>query len=528
MHGHTPPLTLALTVIMLFRRLIEEPDAHSVFPSPGTDLLPNPGLAPHPNMKAIPNPWLNESGLHLTAKYFDRGWNFELPGEGQKVPLVTASILVGAVPSGRPLEICFKATSQGVPGAIMVLAYGFDERGNRVYANTFREVLENGQPTTIRRPLLPCRDVRTLKLFFQRFTKGTIQMNKVRLIVGVPSVLPRTMDLCGAGLMYASARTHVMPNNNSSHGTLSFPIPIQHRNQVPVAFELSTTPQNALRGFRWEVLPDQTNVMCHAALDSPKSGVEVCWESLVFVDDDSSRQEHSHQHQQAALGLPQGWEHGDTTDSLGLRRVASSLYRSAKDLDDFAKLVERFARNKFSWARIAAAMFHLQNVPARVGIIVPADGGSQPRTHNFVEWYHPELGWSRLHPQEATEPTLNDQVIIRISSPDEMSQINHMTLVSYDDDCRELDYAKHFLSDDLSPIPQGQGKGSQVSLHAHPVMQLHHQKNQLNALRHACRRAWQRQVKDGRFGLSSSQRNIALLRAVREQDARGLLSALNK
>jgi len=478
-------------------------------------------------MKTIPNPWLDETGSHIPAKFYDRGWNFELSGVVEDQDFNTASILVGTIPPGRPLEVCFKATSADMPGGVLLIAFGFDDHGNRIFSKSFREVLENNQPTTIRRPLHPCQDVRTLKLFFQRTTTGTISLQKVRLIVGVPPVLPRTMDLCGAGLMYASARTHVLPSQRSSNGTISFPIPIRHANQVPVAFELSTEPQNALRGFRWEVMADKTNVNCHAVLDSPETGVEICWESLIFVDDDSVIKPPA----LSAAGELQrkgDWRYKPDEDPSGLRKVADSLFQSSTDIADFAKLVERFAKNRYSWARLAAAMFHSQKVPARVGIIVPTDGEPHPRAHNFVEWFHPDLGWTRLHSKVTSEKSANNQVIIHIAAPDEMATVNQLTLTSSSDKWPEIDYAKHFLSDDLSPIPKSHGGGGHISMHAHPVMQLHHQKGQLDALRQACRRAWQRQLKDGRFGLSSSKRNLEVLRAVREQNARGLLSALNK
>lgn len=513
---------------MLFRRLIQEPDVHQVLPTPGTDLLPNPSLAPHPNMKAVPNPWLDNTGRRIPAKYFDRGWNFDLHGYEADEEVEAASIMVGAVPSGRPLEVCFKASSEGGPGGVLLLAFGFDDHGNRVFSKSCREVFESDKPTSVRRSLHPCRDVRTLKLFFQRTTTDTIHLNKVRLIVGVPPVLPRTMDLCGAGLMYASARTHVLPRSELNNGSISFPIPIMHGNQVPVAFELSTTPRDALRGFRWELMQDETNVVCHAVLDSPQAGVEVCWESLIFVDDNCPSLTDSPENSRQALSAQDQWKCDSLPDPSGLRKAANSLFRNATDVADYAKLVERFAKNRLPWARLAAAMFHTQNIPSRVGITVPVDGGPHPRAYNFVEWHHPELGWTRIQSQPGSRPSNHDHVILRVTTPEEMAMVNQLTLTAPNAKWMELDYAKHFISDDLSPIPKSHGKGGHISMHAHPVMQLHHQKSQLNALRQACRRAWKRQLRDGRFGLSSTKRNSEVLKAVREQDTRGLISALNK
>ncbi len=517
---------------MLFRRLIEDPDAHVALPTPGTDLFPNPGLAPHPHMKAVPNPWLDHTGRRIRAKFYDRGWNFDLTGaadddDGEEVS--AASILVGAVPPGRPLEICFKATSVGAKGTLLVLVFGFDEHGNRVFSTSFSHLLENDFPMSMRRPLHPSRDVRTLKVFFQRVTPVTVHMNKVRLIVGVPPVLPRTMDLVGAGLIYATAQTHVLPQQASTRGTLSFPIPIQHGNQVPVAFELSAEPQNALRGFRWEMAHGQNNIICHAALESPDTGVELRWESLVFVDEPNQQQQQLGGAQSPpALSHKEFWQTGMRPDPSGLRIVSERIHRQATDVVDFARQVENVAKTQSAWARVAAAMFHAQNIPARVGIVVPTDGDPNPPSHNFLEWHHPELGWTRISNARKQGPCNSEHVVLRIAAPDEMESINTLTLDSRSPRLRELDYAQHFLLDNLAPIPKSHGGGGHISMHAHPVMQLHHQRGQLDALRQACKRAWTRQLEDGRFGLSGSQRNAALLEAVRDQDSRGLLAALNR
>jgi len=511
---------------MLFSQLIQSSETPLVFPSPGTDLLPNPGLTPHPNMRRVPNPWTYDSGERLLASHHQRGWSFELNCADDIKARRAAMIMVGQLPPGRPLEICFKATAVNNVNSVEVSIQGFDEMGHQVMEGVESQCLKADKAESIRVATYPNNKVRTLKIIFRGTITSSIRFSKVRLIAGIPPTFPRTSKLSGAGLIYVTAKTRLAPAPDSSRNTISFPVPIQLGNQIPIAFELTTLPQNALSGFRWIVSPDQTNLMCHAAIDAPPEGVELGWESLVFVDQNKS----SHS---AKTNLPgpntcssEYWGTRSGDDPSGLVHAADALYKEAASLDHFAERVTKLAHGRKVWQRIATALLQAKGIPNRIGVALPTDLRTYHKPEAFVEWLHPELGWKRLRPPHRKEPPKdNQQVILQLTSDNEIRRVNGNTLSARPQQWKPFEYAKYFVSDGTQSEPTPHNH--HVSNQAHPVMHLQESRGLLESLRTACRRTWRRQVADARFGLASSRRNSEILTAVHAQDSRRLLAALN-
>ncbi|NQU47976.1 MAG: hypothetical protein HQ519_04965 [Planctomycetes bacterium] len=410
--------------------------------------------------------------------------------------------------------------------SVEVSIQGFDEMGHQVMEGVESQCLKADKAESIRVATYPNNKVRTLKIIFRGTITSSIRFSKVRLIAGIPPTFPRTSKLSGAGLIYVTAKTRLAPAPDSSRNTISFPVPIQLGNQIPIAFELTTLPQNALSGFRWIVSPDQTNLMCHAAIDAPPEGVELGWESLVFVDQNKS----SHS---AKTNLPgpntcssEYWGTRSGDDPSGLVHAADALYKEAASLDHFAERVTKLAHGRKVWQRIATALLQAKGIPNRIGVALPTDLRTYHKPEAFVEWLHPELGWKRLRPPHRKEPPKdNQQVILQLTSDNEIRRVNGNTLSARPQQWKPFEYAKYFVSDGTQSEPTPHNH--HVSNQAHPVMHLQESRGLLESLRTACRRTWRRQVADARFGLASSRRNSEILTAVHAQDSRRLLAALN-
>ena len=398
--------------------------------------------------------------------------------------------------------------------------------GHQVSQESERQLLKADKAESVRVATYPNSQVRTLKLIFQRMSTSTIRFTKVRLIAGIPHTFPRTPKLKGAGLLYVNAKTRLVPNQNSSRNTISFPVPIQHGDQIPIAFELTTQPQNALSGFRWIVAPDQTNMMCHAAIDAPVEGVELCWESLVFVDQKNASDSPRPTMPRPNTSPSEYWGTRYGNDPSGLGKAADRLYKDASSLEHFVEKVTELAHGKKVWQRIATALLQAKAIPNRIGIALPADLRTHHKPDAFVEWLHPEFGWKRLRPRRRKTPAKDNQhVILQVTSDNEIQRMNGNTLSATPQFWKPFDYAKYFVSDENQP--NATPHIHHVSNQVHPVMQLQESRGMLESLRTACNRNWQRQVADARFGLASSQRNSEILTAVRALNSRRLLAALN-
>ncbi len=207
---------------------------------------------------------------------------------------------------------------------------------------------------------------------------------------------------------------------------LLIPLPLSYREQVPLTFELLTSPADGLRDVR--VFEDRAgNFVVDAALRTrdAQSEIRVSWRSLVLVGDRSFASV------PRTAPIPGAWPDEAApwlrstwcaeSDHPRLAAIGSSIRSRTNDALEVVRAVEERAAKVFedsdgvvtnltavealdksgsctSNANLVAAMLRASGVPARVLAGYPLWSGPL-QTHYIVEAYVPSYGW---YPIEST------------------------------------------------------------------------------------------------------------------------------
>jgi len=255
---------------------------------------------------------------------------------------------------------------------------------------------------------------------------------------------PGLKNLSGPGVLLASAQVTVTKNVDDESGIVTFPIPLLTNHQVPLTFDITVEPEDALVEYRWVLRYDQRNWLCEVRVDPPESGAKVRWESLVLVDHrKDSRLPVAKKPKVPSEAKP--WTESTAciqSQDEAIALKAKQLGAGQKSVGEYVTQVLRFtSTNKgkrgapfltldasaaldcggscTSRANLAAALFRAGGIPARTSAHLPTWSGPLYE-HWHVEYWHPGAGWTWVEPTLGRlQPQTSSMVVINIANPED-------------------------------------------------------------------------------------------------------------
>jgi Transglutaminase-like superfamily len=242
----------------------------------------------------------------------------------------------------------------------------------------------------------------------------------------------------------AQVTVRTMPGEDTGTGTVTFPVPGEYRDQIPLTFRVNATPSSALLSYRLQEREDGRNWLCEVRVRPPLDGVTLKWDSMVLVCDRPvpvlpkvNNPEVPHE----ASPWIQSTACVQSNDPA-IRSMAASLGSNGNDLEDYARRVLSFtSQNKgkvgeefnaldakralecggscTSRANLAAALLRARGIPARTLAHLPTWSGPLYE-HWLVEYWHPGVGWVWLETTMGKfEPPSSGLVVLAESNPDD-------------------------------------------------------------------------------------------------------------
>src|SRR5262249_43702881 len=104
------------------------------------------------------------------------------------------------------------------------------------------------------------------------------------LKLGAAKRAPLTNSLGGPGVLRASEQAAVRGQKAGETGGINFPLPGNYREQGPLSVTVRTTPESALRSYRWRKRTDGHNWLLDVTVAPTGKGAIVKYEALVLVD----------------------------------------------------------------------------------------------------------------------------------------------------------------------------------------------------------------------------------------------------
>jgi hypothetical protein len=244
-------------------------------------------------------------------------------------------------------------------------------------------------------------------------------------------------------VILARYKAGVQPIKKGDTGVVTFPIPGLYREQVPLTFDITTIPANALKNYRIHKREDGGNWVCEATIKPPSEGAIITWESLVLV---SGRKEPTLP--KAKVSAPQAvaqWTRSTACVQSAdpeIRAKSEQLASGAGDVESYVRQVIAFtsanrgAGKRFdaldaksalgcggsctSRANLAAALLRAHGIPARTLSYLPAWYCGPLFENWLVEYWHPNVGWVWVESTVAKfQPSPNELVVLAVSNPDD-------------------------------------------------------------------------------------------------------------
>lgn len=224
-------------------------------------------------------------------------------------------------------------------------------------------------------------------------------------------------------------------------GVVTFPIPSMYKTQIPLTYQVTTEPPDALISYKIRKREDGLNYVCEATVRPQVKGAKVIWQSLVFVGGQAPIK----LPKATAAVVPSGQEQWVRNticvqcNDAAIKAKADELAKDTQDLETYARKVIKFtADNKgtglpfkaldarsalscggscTSRANLGAALLRARGIPARTVSHLPAWCTSPMFEHWLTEYWHPGAGWVPLETTlEAFQPPQNTYVTLAISS----------------------------------------------------------------------------------------------------------------
>jgi hypothetical protein len=318
---------------------------------------------------------------------------------------------------------------------------------------------------------------------------------------------------------------------------------------VPLTFELSSTPAQALKSYRWRQRPDGINWTCEATVAPPTEGAVIRWESLVLVNDRARVKLPRTSKPEVTKSL-EDWTRSTAcvqSSDPAIQAQALKLSKDAPDLGSYARSVAQFTATNYgkpgstfdtldarkaldcggsctSRANLAAALLRARGVPARTLAHLPTWSGPLYE-HWLVEYWHPGVGWIWLETsQGVTQPAPWTVVVLNVAGPaDEDKSLDPIHL-------RYVMPGAPYLSTCLlsKELLRASGLVPGACNVAVPVARLEGTQKQVETVFAAARKAHARLIEQGLAGRIDPKRNEAISTAAETDPAAELEAALLK
>ncbi|HLK60144.1 MAG TPA: transglutaminase domain-containing protein [Chthonomonadaceae bacterium] len=227
---------------------------------------------------------------------------------------------------------------------------------------------------------------------------------------------PSTLrSLGGPGVIRAIERAPVKTKPGVT-GVVTFPIPGEYRDQVPLAFRVTSNPPGAIRGYTWRKRPDGMNWLCDVSVSTGPKGALVKYEALVLVGNRDPAVLSKTNKPEVPADVEK-WTHStacvQSADPI-IRKKAEELAQGTEDIETYARKVMAFTSTNrgtgapfkaldakaamacggscTSRANLAAALLRARGIPARTVAHLPLWSGPLYE-HWLVEYWHPGVGW---------------------------------------------------------------------------------------------------------------------------------------
>lgn len=258
-----------------------------------------------------------------------------------------------------------------------------------------------------------------------------------------PSGEPEARSLDGPGVIRASVHLDVQAISPAKKGRITFPVPGTYREQVPLTFDVRTTPPEALLGVRWRLRKDGVNWLCEVDVAPSEAGSRVEWEALVLVAD-RSRRELPRVEKPEVTEAANRWLRATAcvqSDNAKIVAQAQELQKGTRDVNAYVKRVFEFtSRLEFkqerfdaldaakalecggsctSRANLAAALLRARGIPARTVAHLVTWYGPHYQ-HWLTEYWHPGVGWVWIEPTLGQEqPAPWTLVVLNVANPED-------------------------------------------------------------------------------------------------------------
>ncbi len=379
-------------------------------------------------------------------------------------------------PTERRLSFSAQVISEAT-GEVDVNAFAYRGRSELLESWTETRPLGEGWTEVRSEYVLPA-GTETFTLWVIHAASGELRVADASLQAGDPQ-RSRPKNLTGAGVIRASANVVVGPAEDGSAGRVLFPIPLLTEHQVPLTFDVVTTPAGALTSFRWVPREDGMNWLAEIEV-APTLPVEVAWESLVLVGErrdaplpEAPRPEVP---DEAAPWLEStACIQSEDPDVVA---KAHELIDAGGDVGDFVAGVIAFTSTNqgdgaefrtldaasaihcggscTSRANLAAALLRAGGVPARTSAHLPTWSGPLYE-HWHVEYWHPGAGWTWVEPTLGKmRPAPFTFVVLNIANPEDEEQGFHPVIAHSGVMLGVPRYSVHELGEGLArpwPLP---------------------------------------------------------------------------
>lgn len=391
----------------------------------------------------------SEQLLHNTGFADSRGWAFGSASieRGQGVGGTNAVLLSGTKAAGKDwthlgleikeppinrkltFKVLCKAESEGQTVSINTFAYDkvdglinpTSQKSTSLSNSIWKEVSAEFVAPVGTKKLsiwIVNRDARAASICMPSLTLGAPAR-----VETVANRVQKQFDQSKPSIIQVDYKTSVQSFWGHS-GVLTFPVPGTYREQVPLTFNISAEPANALISYKMKLREDGRNWCCEATVSPNRSGAIVRWQSLVLCNTRAA--EKLPKTKPASIPQVAEWTKSSTcvqSDAPEIQAKANELSKRVDDVEAYARKVIQFTQSnngtgaKFdsldakaalscggsctSRANLGAALLRAKGIPARTVSHMPAWYQGPMYEHWLTEYWHPQVGWVWL------ETTLN-------------------------------------------------------------------------------------------------------------------------
>lgn len=363
----------------------------------------------------------------------------------------SVGLLLNGVPVNQELTFSCQLLGTRCGQQANVNVFAYDANGNTVMESMSLVSLDHKGWTDFETSFVaPAKTVR-LNIFVISFAAQPAYFTRPSLTAGAASLSQtKRSNMCktqdhhnDTKVIEARYKVPVRSHGLKDQGTVIFPIPGPYRGQVPLSFNLSAKPKDALLGYEIKQRDDGINWIAEVKVHPPPKGVILSWESLVLIRGEEERVLPNYAIETPPVTV--AWLRSTKcvqSADIELAAKAQELSKNATSVEAYVRSVLNFTSTNrgtgktfdsldaktamgaggscTSRANLAAALLRANGIPARTVSHLPAWMRSYFFEHWLVEYWHPGIGWVWIEPTlDKIQPSSNDLVVLAVSSTDD-------------------------------------------------------------------------------------------------------------